>query len=300
MRSGVRGDMDTRPRELALFAGAGLGLLGSQMLGHRLVCAVEWNAYCQRVLMARMRDGWLDDAPIWDDVRSFDGHPWWGHVDVLAAGFPCPAFSVAGLMRAGGDPRNRWPDTARILGEVRPPVAWVENVPGLVTGRHGYFAVVLHDLAALGYDVVWGCIPAAQAGAPHKRDRVWVLGLHSDADRRRLQGIAKYDCPAQAWEQAPHRHDACGLREAVADADSLRWEFGAKCPEAGTHQALQPQIRGARSRDHWSTEPHVGRVADGVPARVDRLRALGNGQAPQQVVLAWRWCWAQASERGLI
>ena len=172
--------MDTRPRVLSLFTGVGGGELAAQhILGWRTVCYVEWDDYCQRVLQARIADGVLHDAPIWDDVRSFDGRPWRGCVDIVTAGFPCPAFSVAGKQRAGDDPRNMWPDTARIIREVRPRRVLLENVPGLL-GSHGYFGQVLGDLAACGYDARWDCVSASTVGANHQRDRLWIIGTLAD------------------------------------------------------------------------------------------------------------------------
>jgi DNA (cytosine-5)-methyltransferase 1 len=104
--------------ELALFAGAGGGLLASRLLGWQTVCAVELEPYCREVVLRRQRDGLLDLFPIWDDVRTFDGRPWRGVVDIVSAGFPCQPFSVAGQRHGKNDERNLWPDTARLLGEV--------------------------------------------------------------------------------------------------------------------------------------------------------------------------------------
>lgn len=122
--------------ELALFAGAGGGLLAARRLGLRTVCYVDRDERCVEVLKARIRDGALDDAPIWSDVRAFDGRPWRGCVDLLSAGFPCQPFSQAGRRQADGDERNAWPDTARIIREVEASIVWLENVPGLLSARH--------------------------------------------------------------------------------------------------------------------------------------------------------------------
>jgi DNA (cytosine-5)-methyltransferase 1 len=89
--------------ELALFAGIGGGILGGQLLGWRTICYVENNAYCTEVLKARIQEGYLCDAPIWGDIRTFDGHPWAGSVDVITAGFPCQPFSVAGTQESKDD-----------------------------------------------------------------------------------------------------------------------------------------------------------------------------------------------------
>ena len=105
-------------RELSLFSGAGGGLLGSALLGWRLAACVEFNPYCQSVLRARMDDGTLERAPIFGDVRAFDGRDWRGRVDIVSGGFPCQPFSSAGARRGAGDPQNMWPDTARIIDAV--------------------------------------------------------------------------------------------------------------------------------------------------------------------------------------
>ena len=159
--------------ELALFAGAGGGILGGKMLGWRTVCAVEWEAYPASVLVARQNDGTLPAFPIWDDVQTFDGRPWRGRVDVVSGGFPCQDISCAGK-GAGieGERSSMWTHMARIIGEVRPRYAYVENSPMLV-GRG--LTTVLSDLAEMGYDAKWGIMGAHHVAAPHKRDRIWIV-----------------------------------------------------------------------------------------------------------------------------
>lgn len=162
-------------RELSLFTGAGGGVLASRLLGWKTLAYVEWDEYCQEVLRARIKDGAIHDAPIFGDVGTFDGTVWKDKVDVVAGGFPCQPFSVAGKQAGENDERNRWPDTIRIVREVQPRYAFLENVPGLLNGSHGYFGTILGDLATSGYDAVWSCLPAAAVGAPHRRDRLWIL-----------------------------------------------------------------------------------------------------------------------------
>jgi DNA (cytosine-5)-methyltransferase 1 len=235
-------------RELALFAGAGGGILGGHLLGWRTVCAVEWDAYAASVLVARQNDGTLPPFPIWDDVQTFDGRPWRGRVDVVSGGFPCTDISVAGK-GAGidGQASGMWRHMARIIGEVRPRYVFVENSPMLV-GRG--LARVLGDLASLGYDARWGVLGAAHAGAPHKRDRIWIVA------------------------------DSAGKRGRSRDAE------GRHAADAGKRPAHTR--RNAGGVGAWDVEPDVGRVAHGVANRVDRLRCLGNGQVPEVVRLAWR------------
>lgn len=138
-----------QPRELALFAGHGGGLLGSILLGWRTVCAVEIDPFCIAGLLRRQSGGMLDRFPIWDDVRSFDGRPWRGSIDVISGGFPCQGISAAGSKLGLADVRSGlWSEYARIIGEVRPRKVFIENSPHLRTRG---LVTVLQDLAVLGY-----------------------------------------------------------------------------------------------------------------------------------------------------
>jgi len=160
-------------RELALFAGAGGGILGGTLLGWRTVCAVELEPYPASVLVQRQNDGILPPFPVWDDVRNFNGKPWRGIVDVVSGGFPCTDISVAGK-GAGitGEHSGLWKEMARIIGEVRPRYAFVENSPMLTSRGLG---TVLGDLAEMGYCSEYGVLGAIDAGAPHRRERIWIV-----------------------------------------------------------------------------------------------------------------------------
>lgn len=163
-----------RLRELALFAGAGGGVLAAgTLLGWRTVCAVERDAYAAAVLARRQDDGLLDPFPIWADVSTFNGFPWRGLVDVVSGGFPCQDISCAGKGEGiTGKKSGLWKEFKRIISEVRPRYAFVENSPVLTSRGLG---VVLGDLAEMGYDAKWGVLGAIDAGAPHKRDRMWIV-----------------------------------------------------------------------------------------------------------------------------
>ena len=169
---------------LDLFAGIGGFSLGLKWAGDfRTVCYVEINPYRQKVLQARMQDGWLDPAPIWPDVRTFDGRPWRGHVDLITGGFPCTDISPAGKGAGIDGKQSRlWREYARIIGEVRPRFALVENSSALLGRGLGR---VLGDLAEIGYDAEWDCIPASAIGAPHQRDRIWILAYPAGCGRPR-------------------------------------------------------------------------------------------------------------------
>jgi len=194
-------------RYLSLFSGAGGGDIAHQhLLGHQCVGYVEWDDYAQRVLAARIRDGHLDEAPIYGDVRAFvsDGYArrYRGLVDIVAAGFPCQPFSVAGKQAAADDERNMWPATLDVLRAVRPRLVHLENVPGLLAGSHGYWGTILGQLAELGYDARWEVLSAADVGARHLRRRVWLVGSqvayshsHRGSHRVRLPDIGRAGLP---------------------------------------------------------------------------------------------------------
>ncbi|MCP4700476.1 MAG: DNA cytosine methyltransferase [Gammaproteobacteria bacterium] len=253
--------------ELALFAGAGGGILAGELLGWRCVCAVEWEAYPASVLAMRQNDGLLPAFPIWDDVRTFDGKPWAGRVDVVSGGFPCQDISAAG--RGAGIEAERsglWREMARIISEVRPKFVFVENSP-LLVGRG--LALVLGDLAKMGFDARWGVLGADEVGAPHARKRCWVVA-NSSKNRRAFAGLV----PDFNRAERERRN------KAVWGKDWKRFEDFQK----------DGSIPG-----RWSTEPGTDRMADGVANQVDRLAAIGNGQVPQCAAQAWRlladgWC----------
>jgi len=170
---------------LALFAGAGGGLLGTRLLGWRTVCAVEISAFRREVILRRQEEGMFPPPfPIWDDVKTFDGRPWRGKVDVVTGGFPCQPFSAAGKRQGALDKRNLWPETIRVIREVRPRFCLLENVPGLLTS--GYFPAILKDIAESGYDCKWKVISAREVGAPHRRDRLWVVMADAEKGGRAI------------------------------------------------------------------------------------------------------------------
>ena len=159
--------------ELALFAGAGGGILGGKLLGWKTVCVVEHDPYARDILVSRQNDGCLEACPVWDDVCTFDGKPWRGRVDVVSGGFPCQDISAAGKGAGiSGERSGLWVEMARIIGEVRPRFAFVENSAVLTSRGLG---TCLGDLAAMGYDARWGVVGANAAGAPHKRERIWIV-----------------------------------------------------------------------------------------------------------------------------
>lgn len=164
--------------ELALFAGAGGGILGGHLLGWRTVCAVERDAYAAQILAQRQNDGILKPFPIWSDVCSFDGRPWRGIVDVVSGGFPCQDISVTGK-RAGitGERSSLWWEMERIIGEVQPRYVFIENSPNL---RGNGLVTVLQGLTKIGYDAAWDVLSARNFGANHERKRMWIVASNTN------------------------------------------------------------------------------------------------------------------------
>lgn len=271
-------------RELSLFSGAGGGLLASLLLGHTLIGAVEIDEYCCRVLDRRQRDGALPKFPIFQtDIRRFiqEGYAelYKGHCDLVSAGFPCQPFSVAGRREGSADQRNMWPATMECLRLIRPRFAFLENVPGLLTS--GYFGCIVGDLAESGYDLRWRILSAAELGAPHKRDRLWMVA-HTD---RHEQGGRQQPQREQDWGDAILTGH--GAQGAVADAEGQRQRPGLRAREQGGEWGRRPGNGGGEGNP-WLVESEVDRVADGVAHRVDRLKSLGNGQVPIVAARAWQ------------
>jgi DNA (cytosine-5)-methyltransferase 1 len=260
--------------ELELFAGAGGGILGSQLLGHTPVCAVEFDAYARSVLLARQADGVFPPFPIWDDVRTFDGKPWRGAVDIVSGGFPCQDISVAGRGDGlEGERSGLWREMARIIGEVRPRFAFIENSPALVNRG---LDRVLSDLAALGFDARWTVLGAADIGAHHQRDRIWILAYSRSNGRREreIQHVSRR-------EAAPYA-STNGEKESLADTDSAQRQRN-ECAERSFAKSAKFVEHG-----RWEIEPSFCRVVDGMAHRTHRLKAIGNGQVPQCRAAAWR------------
>lgn len=234
--------------ELALCASIGGLSLGLQRAGIRTACYVEYNDYRINVLMSRIRDGWLDNAPIWDNVTTFDGRPWRGRVAIVSAGFPCQPFSLAGKMQREQDKRYIWPHIIRTICEVQPAYVILENVRGLLVPEPerelpAPIATVLGDLAACGYDAEWQSLPSSAFGAPHIRDRVFIVAYPM------RDGVQR-----------------C-LTQPIQRLSTFSWLKDCRSVE---------DLRGRSS----IPEPLVRRIDNGVSRGVDRLKAIGEAVLP--------------------
>ena len=292
---------------LDLFSGIGGFSLGLERTGaFRTVAFCEQNDYATRVLNKH----W-PHVPVYDDVRSMgrarltaDGI---GRIDVVCGGFPCQDISLAGK-GAGldGERSGLWFEMLRIVDEFRPSFLIAENVAAL---RSRGLDTCLGGLAAIGYDAEWHCIPASAVGAPHRRDRVWIIaypGHRGVAERARPAGREGGERAAVGAEfgcDGPGRHLADAMRfgpqgcESALQADMRRRLADARearsVADSGSAGLPQPERealfgtgwrdegRAVTERGWWAVEPDVGRVATGVPKRVDRLRCLGNSLVPQ-------------------
>jgi DNA (cytosine-5)-methyltransferase 1 len=273
---------------LDLFSGIGGFSLGLERAGMHTVAFCERDEYCRAVL----RKHW-PDVPCFDDIHTIDadGLARLGRIDLVCGGFPCQPFSVAGEQKGKADDRHLWPEMCRVIALARP--AWVigENVAGLIAMA---LDDVLADLESLGYTARTFVIPAAAVGAPHRRDRLWIVARDANSDGEPVSAL-------DAEEVAELRRtptDAAVLlgrtlvgdepyrdvqrAEDVADAVSARLQNARDEQRAASDsQPGQSHFRDTYDGGHWSVEPDVGRVAHGVPKRVDRLRCLGNAVVPQ-------------------
>lgn len=211
---------------------------------------VEIEPYCQEIIKARIRDGCLDWAPIIKDIRTADFRPMAGLVDVVTGGVPCQPDSYSGRRRGADDERDLWPQTIRVIGEVGPRYCIFESVPGF-TKR--YFHTVRPKLRSMGYETAEELVTAAECGAYHRRERLWIFAYANEVGRGERARPTKQESQYQEVEgvQQPIQNGSVRL---VARP----WELS-----------------------EWPLESRIRRVDDGPPTRVAQLRALGNGIVPQ-------------------
>jgi DNA (cytosine-5)-methyltransferase 1 len=249
-----------------LFCGAGGGVLADLLLGHIPVGACEIEEYPRNVLLQRQRDGILPRFPIWDDVRTLDGKPWRGLVDVVAGGFPCQDISAAGKGSGiDGARSGLWGEMARVVREMGPRYVFVENSPMLtLRGLHR----VLGDLAAMGYNAKWGVLGGLDVGLPVSRERIWIMAS-SNMRRIRFGGSSE-----STFEK--------GKRGSNYQGNSRK-------DDVAPFQGLRDRYNRRISLERWEeTKPEFLRTSNDVASWMGRHRAIGNGQVPAVAATAWR------------
>lgn len=258
-------------RILDLFSGLGGLSLGLERSGgFETVAFCEIDPFCRRILAKHWPNvrQYTDVRILTADTLRRDGIA----VDVICGGFPCQDLSRAGS-RAGleGARSGLWTEFARLIGDIRPLFVIVENVPDILSLGLGR---ILEDLAARGYDAFWDCIPASAVGAPHLRDRCWLVA-HTQHSNSNYTG--SYPAKVHINGEAEFRYQQ----------ECVFGPVGENVPDANGERELQPERceRDERRRfgnsSRWDAEPAVGRVAYGIPDGVDRIKALGNAVVPQ-------------------
>lgn len=270
----------------SLFSGIGGLDLGLEWAGFEIKWQVEIDPFCRKVL----KKHWPDVAR-YEDVRTV-GTEQLETVDLIAGGFPCQDVSTAGERKGlSGERSILWDEFARIIGEIRPRWVLVENVPGVLSSDLGRFmGGIIWKLAGFGYVGEWNVLPAAAFGAPHLRERVFIVGrLNSSSGGRQPGAVIPFvfrDCVL------PER--GFGGRDSAGRGDRLLSGGNGDSKEILAHtwgdrlekwDGIRPFWKEAdppiTSCNWWAVEPGLDRMAHGVPARVDRIKALGNAVVPQ-------------------
>jgi len=260
-------------RVLDLFSGIGGFSLGLERAGMETVAFCEFEPHAQEVL----RKHW-PDTPIHSDVRSLDGKQYRGTVDVVCGGFPCQDLSTAGTQAGfSGERSSLYREMLRIISECRPRYAIFENVTGLLTGESGrWFGQFLYDLAEIGFDAEWHCIEAAYVGAPHRRDRVWVIAYPTE----QYDGASNKE---QIKRQESKFREGFSEINVPANTNSKRQQGFAKVAH-NLKQQIQLMRSSKTSRERFNlTESALLGANDGVSRGMDRKRIarLGNSVVPQ-------------------
>ena len=275
---------------LDLFSGiGGFALAASWVWADRLelVGFCEIDPYCQQVLANR----W-PKVPIFEDIKQLSADQF-QDIDLITGGFPCQDISVAGQGRGlEGERSGLWFEMLRLISRIRPRYALIENVPMLV---HRGLGRVLCDLTQVGYDAEWQVISAADVGAPHLRQRIWIVAYPKDAGAREDYGGVRAGVGRISRRQGAVAEPKVTALKSGQESQIVAYptEFGSSgsgqfidsCHQEKGGQGQAVEFIDERFGSLWSVEPSMGRVADGVPRRVDRLKSLGNAIVPQCAAL---------------
>jgi len=269
----------------SLFSGIGGFDLAAQWLGWKNLFQVEIDEYCNKLLKQN-----FPNTKQYGDIKEFDGTEWKRKVGVLSGGFPCQPFSVSGQRKADEDERFLWSEMLRAVRQIEPPFVVAENVTGLLTIKKGIlFEQVCADLENSGYEVQPFIIPACAKDAPHKRERLWFVA-YSDSFRCNYEqekigqslcnGKQNNPIEEQSREQQQCRFEQSSIIHSDTEGGRLEKR---KTETAIQYDAECGSMQGGElgRENSWHIEPSVGRVAHGIPNRVDRIKGLGNAIVPQ-------------------
>lgn len=261
---------------LDLFSGIG-GMSIALNEWVRPVAYCEIDPYCQAALFSNMSRGSLVKAPIWDDIRTLEGDQMWRDVDIIYGGFPCQDISVAAHGKGlDGERSGLYWQIHRLAKEIKPAWIFLENVPAICT--KGAWDVV-SSLAEIGYDCRWCTLSAASIGAPHIRER-WFLLAHSNTQHSGSSSSSIKGSDQQAICDSSEGANSSGQSQGM---DSSQTVANSRCePERSQIESKRSSHYSPRRCGFWDVEPEMGRVADGIPNRSHRIRALGNA------VVAWQ------------
>lgn len=271
---------------------------------HRVISYVEIEAYAISNLVKEMEAGRMDSAPIWSNLKTFPASEFCGRICGITAGYPCQPFSVAGQGRGADDPRHLWPYIIDHIKTINPLWVFLENVRGHVNNG---LSEVLKDLESAGYETEWGIFSALEVGAPHRRERVFILAYASGVGRLHPQKKirAGRESSFNGGSSISYANSKRKLQQA-GNFTTFRERTRNVCKNISNTERKRTQIQNKRensaiqkferdgktggvdtNENWWRFEPGLGRVADGVANRIDRLRLLGNGVVPQQAAKAF-------------
>ena len=250
----------------SLFSGIGGLDLGLERAGMKVIWQSEIDPYCNKVLKKHwpevINHGNIKDIN-WETVKR---------PDIICGGYPCQPFSVAGNRKGTDDPRHLWPWVRDAISALQPKYAVLENVRGHLSMGG---LQVIGELAEIGYDAEWRVVSAAGVGAPHRRERIIIVAYPNSKFGNERGHIYSQKTPRQ-WDTVQGQIDRSSSKMAYADDNGFRQSL------ATTKEKQEGRSAAASSEcGWWEVEPSVGRVADGIPSRVDRLRGLGNAVVPQ-------------------
>tara|TARA_B100000003_G_scaffold157000_1_gene142427 strand:+ start:1972 stop:2925 length:954 start_codon:yes stop_codon:yes gene_type:complete len=298
---------------LDLFSGIGGFALALEKVGFKTVGFCEVDPYCRLLLQKHWKG-----VTIHHDIKKLEAKDIKEPIDILTGGFPCQPYSVAGKQKGTDDNRYLWPDMFRVIKEVKPTFIIAENVRGIVNIQDGMvFETVCSDLESEGFEIQPFIIPAAGVGAPHKRERVWIVGYskhngsltskikrgNKEADagtQKRQNQTIESEGTSRSSNNEIMENSRRTLRQGAKfdkeNADENKQENANKfkrsssTPEHHVADSERIHVQGQQDRSGqeqsrreswWEFEPNVGRVANGVPGRVHRLKGLGNSIVPQ-------------------